>query len=139
MDATCIIPGLYQGSLPFPGNSLKNKGFDTLILCAKEYQPPSVIYPGIKVIHAPNDDSGKPLTDSEKQIALKAAAIVCSDVRSGKNVLVTCMQGRNRSGLVVAISLVKLLGMPGKKAVRLVKNMRNNALTNPAFCQFLES
>lgn len=138
MDATCIIPGLYQGSVPFPGSKLAARGFHTLVLCAKEYQPPSVIYSGIKVIHAPNDDNGKPITSSELQIAIKAASMVAKDVANGKNVLVTCMQGRNRSGLVTAISLVKLTGMSGKQAVRLVKNRRQNALTNPVFCQFLE-
>jgi protein-tyrosine phosphatase len=139
IDATQIIPGLYQGSIPIPGYSLKNGGFDTLVLCAKEYQPPSVLFPGLKVIHAPNDDSGRPLTDSEKRIALVAADITAKDVASGKNVLVTCMQGRNRSGLVVAIAVVKLTGMQGDKTVRLIQQLRKNALTNPSFCEFLES
>jgi protein-tyrosine phosphatase len=139
MDATLIVPGLYQGSMPIPGYGLKKKGFDTLVLCAKEYQPPSVIFPGIKVIKAPNDDSGKPLSDDEKRIALAAADVVAKDVANGKNVLVTCMQGRNRSGLVVAIAIVKLTGMSGKSTVKLIKNLRKNALTNPSFCDFLES
>ena len=139
MDATLIVPGLYQGSMPISGFALKNKGIDTLVLCAKEYQPPSVIFPAVKVIHAPNDDSGSPLTSDEKRIALAAADVVAKDVANGKNVLVTCMQGRNRSGLVVAIAIVKLTGMSGKSTVKLIKKLRTNALTNPSFCDFLES
>jgi protein-tyrosine phosphatase len=138
MDATCIIPGLYQGSIPVTGDELRNRGFHTLILCAEEHQPSSVNFPGLKVVHAPNDDNGSQPTSKEMRIALQAADVVARDVAKGKNVLVTCMQGRNRSGLVTALAVSRLTGMSGRQSIRLVKHLRKNALTNPAFCQVLE-
>ena len=54
-------------------------------------------------------------------------------------VLVTCHQGRNRSGWVTAMALVGYYRMPVDKAVKLIQGKRFWALSNRAFVRFLLS
>jgi protein-tyrosine phosphatase len=136
LDASLIVPGLYQGSAPAPGPELARLGFKGLILCADEYQLPAEAFPGLRVIHAPNDDSGREPTRLEIFRAWRAAAVVAQEVARRRAVLVTCAQGRNRSGLVSALALC-LMGMKGRDAIALVRARRANALTNPAFNAYL--
>ncbi len=53
-------------------------------------------------------------------------------------VLVTCMQGRNRSGLVSALMLIRL-GATADAAIRSIRRARVNALTNEQFVLLLRS
>lgn len=143
LDAHEIIPGLWQGSLPPRGSLVALEGFDTLVLTAVEYQFSSVYFPGVEVIRAPNEDAGEPLTHPQLQVAVWAAKEVVKRLQAGEKVLVTCAQGINRSGLVVALTLHFLHGWPGRiciQAVRLKRKPRqgHKALTNPYFVQALE-
>jgi len=133
IDASEIAPGLYQGSEPPRGHALRHCGFDTLVLAAEEIQPGSVDFPGVTVVHAPNNDDGSPITKGQWQTAVQAAELVARRVRGGERVLVTCAAGRNRSGLVSALALHMLTGISGAEAARIVKARRPNALTNRWF------
>lgn len=143
-----IVAGLWQGSYPEPGREVSASGFDVLVLCAIELQTPEEEYPGVTVIHAPNeDDSSKPLSRSKLNVALKAAKQVVSAVQEGKKVLVTCAAGLNRSGLVTGIALHLLHGWDGTKCVKTVQEKRTplttrsgevlTALCNPEFVKSL--
>ncbi len=137
------MPGLWQGSLPPRGSLVALEGFDLLVLTAVEYQFTSFEYPGVEVLRAPNEDSGDPLTRPQLQIAIAAAKEVVKRLQAGEKVLVTCAQGINRSGLVVALALHFLYGWPGRiciEAVRVKRKLRqgHKALTNPSFVQALE-
>ena len=137
IDATRIAPRLHIGSFPPPGTRLP--GVATLILCARELQPPPGAYgKGIEVIRAGFDDSERPDRATFTR-AQAAASIVAERVRAGQRCLVTCALGRNRSGLVVALALHKLTGAPGAFCRRRVQGARPNALTNGAFAAFLDS
>jgi hypothetical protein len=143
MDAHCIASRLWQGSVPAPGYGPLREGFDVVVFCAEEYQPPPELYPGVKVILAPNDDNGlRPPTRRELQIARKASKLVAAHIMSGDKVLVTCMAGRNRSGLVTALALVRLYGVSGGDAMRIVRMRRlaatGEVLSNPHFAAILE-
>lgn len=138
IDATCIGSRLYQGSAPRAGNALKNARFTLLVLCANEYQPTSDRFPGISVLHCPFDDSLTP-SIQELRAAAKAADVVAREIRSGGRVLVTCMAGRNRSGLVMAMALVALNGWTGRQAAQHIQSLRPNALTNSSFVSFLNT
>lgn len=115
--------------------------FDTLVLCAAEYQLAAELFAMGEVIHAPMDDLFAPMTKQLAITALEAARHTISRLVSGKRVLVTCLAGRNRSGLVCALALC--LGpprLPSDKAITLIRAARGpHALANPFFVRFLKS
>lgn len=120
------------GSAPPPGSPLR---FDLLVLTAMEYQPPADTFPGLHLLYVPLDDADIPATDIDRA---RRAGCVCADfVRKHKRVLVTCYQGRNRSGLVTAFAL-KELGYTTRAAVSTIRAVRgSDALSNPWFVRAL--
>lgn len=133
LDASRVAPGLYQGSAPKPGQTLP---FDLVVLCAEEYQLPQwrePFGPGTHVLRVPLDDSGKPPTENQVRWAEDAGRIVAKARAVGNRVLVTCWQGFNRSGLVVAHALMEL-GVIPETAIQAVKRARGpRALSNTWF------
>jgi len=113
--------------------------YDLIVLCADEFQPKAhlIAKPGTQVLHAPNDDSERPLTREQAWIAITASRAVTKAFREGKKVLVSCMQGRNRSGLVMALTLHQLYGMDGEWCRGYIRSRRPHALTNDSFNTFL--
>lgn len=136
--ANRIVDGLFQGGFPPPGDGLKQSGINVLVLCAKEWQDASA-YPGVNVILAPGDDDRRPerlarFVDGWK----RAGHEVAECVKAGNAVLVTCMQGLNRSGMVTAFALRELTGMSGKNIVVHIQKHRENALFNETFAKYIE-
>ncbi len=132
-----VAPLLWIGSKP---TAEACKHFDTVVLCAQELQ--HIKLPGCHVVHAPLDDSGPPPTKREVRTALSAGRTVHRRLKQGKNVLVTCQMGVNRSSLVAAIALL-LDGMPADKAIRLIRRKRHPRidmvpLSNPHFVQLIK-
>lgn len=123
---------LAQGSAP-PSNA--QLPFDVIVLAAKEYQDQGpkarVTLPGYEIIRAPLDDSGPPPTLVEKAIIRRSAREVAQRVRAGKRVLVTCIQGRNRSGVIAGLALVEL-GLSPANVVERIRALRDG-LANPYF------
>lgn len=69
------------------------------------------------------------------KIELAVAAVL--KLRSqGKTILVTCAQGRNRSGVVAAEVLIRGGDSP-ERVIRSIKERRQRALTNDAFVAWL--
>jgi len=122
-----LMPGavLAQGSAPPPGVRLP---FDVVVLAAEEYQPD---LPGYEVMHVPLDDSGPPPSPADRARIRAAAHQIAAHVRAGRRVLVTCWQGRNRSGVLSGLALVEL-GLPRARAVGRIQRYRNG-LSNPYF------
>lgn len=120
---------LAQGSAPPPDVALP---FDTIVLAAQEYQPD---LPGYEVLRAWLDDSGPPPTSDERVQILRMAGEVARRVRARRRVLVTCQQGRNRSGVIAGLALVEL-GLPGPHAAQRIQRLRNG-LTNPYFLEMV--
>lgn len=135
LDFTRIVSKVYQGSGPVPGAKLRDAGFGALVLCATEWQWHGHWF-DVPVIHAPFDDDGT-LTPRMWDIASDAADKVVSLASQGVRVLTTCLAGRNRSGFVNALALIRLHGWSGRRATEWVKSRRNLALTNKAFCEAL--
>lgn len=138
IDASRIAPRLYQGGKPPAGPALAAAGVRVLVLCAKEHQPPAESFPGVRVIHAPNDDSGPPSSLDEMCGAVEAARLAAAWWRFGARVLVTCAMGLNRSGLVTALILKMLSGDSGRACVERVRSHRPGALSNRHFADFVE-
>ena len=139
IDVTHLTESLWIGSKPKTGRVVADSGFDLLVLCAEEYQPPARAFPGVEVIHAPFDDNDQygPLPN-EKKIAKHAASQVASSLRDGRNVLVTCYAGRNRSGLVCGLALVEN-GLDPIQTLQLIWARRDFALTNQRFVDLVAS
>lgn len=133
IDATELMPDLYQGSAPPPGPTLAAWGFDAVVLCAREYQPVSALFPGIRVIRAQLDDSGAPMTNREWEDAVRAASQTVNVYLRGARVLVTCAMGCNRSGLVAGLVMHMLTGLSGQQIVRQIRLCRSGALSNQWF------
>jgi hypothetical protein len=93
--------------------------------------------PGVEHLVAEMPDG--PLTASQVEQVERFAVLAAEAVRAGRVTLVRCHAGYNRSGLVVAQTLVELgLGVP--EAIGLVRSRRSPwALHNELFVQYLES
>jgi protein-tyrosine phosphatase len=143
LDATRLAPRLWIGSKPPLGETVAEAGFDMLVLCAEEFQPKLASFPGlIYVVHAPFDDG--PLTEEATDMAVTAALDVYDHLLDHGRALVTCMAGRNRSGLVCAIALHLLSGCDPRHAAIHIKRKRvgidgGEALANPHFIEFLKT
>jgi len=133
-----VCPNLAIGSKPPIGQSLP---FDVLVLTAWEvikfypgYASPAS-FSGTRVLYVPLDDATIPLSEATR--ALDAGRKAADYVRRGKRVLVTCNQGRNRSGLVTAFALMDL-GYPSTESVRRIRKARgDDALSNDFFVRLL--
>ena len=137
MDASAVTPNLYVGSKPEPG---RYGNVDAIVLCAYEYQPIGALFEGVKVIYAPlDDDPTRPLTPAEIEIAVSAARKVAGYLQNGDCVLVTCMQGCNRSNLVAGLSLMLAYQISGPEVVQMLRRARPCALKNPVFAAFISN
>lgn len=123
---------LAQGSKP--PEFVQRIPFDVVVLAAKEWQPE---LPGYEVIRVLLDDSGPPPTPEEKAAIRHSAHKVARRIRAGRRVLVTCVQGRNRSGVISGLALVEL-GLPPKLVVQQIRRLRNG-LVNPYFRAMVEN
>lgn len=132
-DHTRMAPKLWQGGAPPEGMALRQAGFDVLVMAAGEHLRPPERFPGVKVIHVELDDSGVPMKETEWQDAQATAQAVAHELRKGKRVLVTCWQGKNRSGLVTALTIWMMSDEPGAKIVEHIQRTRPGALSNRWF------
>lgn len=124
---------------------LVDSRWDVVFFCAKELPPPPQVFKDgtrrVRVFHVPLDDGQ--LSKDEAIRASQAANIAARYFLSGKRVLVTCLAGKNRSGLVAALAVDAITGEGGKTAAGLVRAKRTSlgelapALSNPAFLLFL--
>jgi hypothetical protein len=131
---------LWIGNAPQMG-SLINMYFRALVLCANGYQPDSRLFGnGVQVIHAPMDDDYNYMSKDDMATAVRAGGCTARFLREGKPTLVTCMMGRNRSGLVCALALcVGPARMQLDEAIATVRAARGpEALQNPQFHIFLK-
>ena len=136
-DYDQIYEGLYQGALPPTGTVLKDGGIDVLVLCAAEWQE-ALAYEGVEVICAPGEDDDRPRGLARFIDVWKdAARQVATHQAHNKNVLVTCQQGWNRSGIVTALALQELTNQSGSAIVSHIQSCRQNALCNQTFADYI--
>ena len=132
-DYHYLLPNrlLAQGSAPPPVPGIP---FDVVVLAAQEYQP--VLPIEYEVLHVPLDD-GPPPDKTTRMRIWRAAREIADRVRAGQRVLVTCWQGRNRSGVLAGLAMVDL-GVPPLHAVHRIRHLRNG-LTNLHFRNMVAS
>ena len=124
-------PWLAQGSVPPHG--VYGIPFDVIVLAAIEHQ--DIDLPGYHVIRVPLDDSALAQRVGPSKVdrmrIRHTAREIADRIRHRERVLVTCAQGRNRSGVLAGLAL-RDLGLPGAEAARRIRLARNG-LTNKHF------
>ncbi len=136
----------WQSGAPLDLDALPAAGVSAVVLCAmpSHYREEGIdvdrIVPGLAILRAPMvDDQDAGIDAYTIQIACAAADRVVGMLGAGKRVLVTCMAGRNRSGLVSALTIMRRRGMSGAEAVEWIQARRDSALTNDSFAEWLRS
>ena len=137
---------LAMGNLEDALAGLDDARWDVVIFCAAEEPPPPQALSDsarkVRAYHCPINDAE--LTQEEKFLAVQAANVAGRYFLSGARVLITCAAGKNRSGLVTALTIDALTGEGGKTAAGLVRHKRQSlppelrpALTNGSFLRYL--
>lgn len=136
-SSTRLAKHLYIGAEPPMGPGLYAHGFDVLVLCAEEYQPPSSQFPGLNVFHVPFDDSVNRMGRTQIRRLQIVAQQVAEEWKRGKRVLVTCHMGINRSALMSALVMSLISGESPAECGSLIRGLRTyggmRALDNPYF------
>jgi protein-tyrosine phosphatase len=134
IDGSRILGNLFQGGIPVEGTHLCKAGFDVLVLAAEEVQPEDWKFPGVHVLRLPMKDEPKLLTPRQVKLLRSLSREVAWHLERGHRVLVTCRAGLNRSGLIVASTLLRTTTMSPTQVIRLIRQKRSPiALNNPAF------
>jgi protein-tyrosine phosphatase len=145
-DYSWIIPGrLAQGGYPGAHPGLF-QAFDVVVYMAEEAQPKIKCPPGKLALYGPMDDDIYRPVPREIGRQLHMLAQQCAQHASyNKRVLITCMQGKNRSGLVMGLTLLKLYpGWTPEQAITIIRRNRklaggDIALSNTMFEQYLRA
>lgn len=124
---------LWQGSRPPVGEQLAASGIDVLALTAEEFQPPADAFPGVRVLRLPLSDSEERWSLARIRKLKKLARELAGYIRSGARALVTCSEGRNRSGLVSAYVLRRLTPLAPYNIVSYIRRAVPDALQNVQF------
>jgi protein-tyrosine phosphatase len=134
-----IYPGLWMGSEPIAPVEYYDK-FDIIVYAAAGIKPQHKKFPNKTLFYVPLlDIRGENPEPGTFERAEQMAIWLAKEVKEGKQVLVTCASGINRSGLIVALTLRLLTGWPGIKCVEEVRNKRVFAFTNEDFANFVSS
>ena len=138
MTTSNVVTRLFQGSVPTPGSQIPA---DLLVLCAEEHQFPGanrrkLFGARATVLHCPLTDMGQPLGPRRIRDAFNAAVECARVYLLGGTVVITCAAGLNRSGLVMALTLLEL-GVEPRRAIDVIRRARPGALCNPHFEQLI--
>jgi hypothetical protein len=127
-----VIPGLFQADTTFSPAELLAQGFDAVFdLCGIDRSDGSLGH--AYVAHPIDDLPWLPDPGPIHELGERVAELV----RSGHRVVVNCMSGLNRSGLLVGRALIAL-GHPPEETVALIRRARGpHALSNNHFRRFL--
>lgn len=83
----------------------------------------------------------KPLPDGARvpeEAALEIVNLILCRIRLRQRVLVHCIAGRNRSGLIATLVLRSWFNLDGKTALSRLRTVRPGAVANPVFETYLE-
>lgn len=127
-----IMPSLYQRGefvkLPDRISNIKELGIDIVINLVNVHDL-ALRQHLFWYAHYPIGD-GKSI---DSQLLYELATYAAYYIQGGHKVLTHCHAGRNRSGFVNALIVMQLLDISGKKAMKVVRDARPNAIANPYF------
>jgi protein-tyrosine phosphatase len=134
MDAHEIVPNLWQGSRA-RCDSLGD--FDVVISMARPVEIPARRGQDVYCLSIVDPMWERDFDDRQMRKAVLASNTAFQAVRAGRKTLVLCEAGQNRSGFVVALTLMRL-GMRARGAIDTVQKRRPKALNNIHFRRWLE-
>ena len=138
-DLTCIAPRLWMGAAPDP-EPLRKHGFEAVVFCAEEFQPDADRYEGLATHFEPMADDGRTCPDSDRFAIVSAARFAHDQWRHrGRRVAITCLAGRNRSGVVMALTLAMLTNDQMPDVIAHVRHHRLGALSNPGMARMAQT
>ena len=135
-----ILPGLWQGGTAegdqihaskVLSSATDNRLFTAVVTLDSQSQPVSW---GIKEYRYGFADG--PIEKYAVKNILAAADWAYSEWKDGETVLIRCQAGANRSGLVMALVLMKE-GLSAQDAIDAIRSKRSFALSNSAFVKWL--
>lgn len=142
-----VMPNLYISAMPKPEWDLNTDGFQLVVSLADHLSPQAAnrfewgtsggaMGNGeMMFMHWPFQDGDLPDFKFLDFISNTLADAVRNDMK----VLVHCYEGRNRAGLIAALTARKVLNISGPEAVKLVRDARPGMLYNKTFLKFVES
>ncbi|NMR21681.1 dual specificity protein phosphatase family protein [Cellulomonas fimi] len=135
---TELLPGrLWQGGCPVDFDWVRETGIDVVLdIADPDAHPPVGATDGLLYVKAPLVD-GDTLPDWTLVSGL--ADLAARFIGDGRRVFVHCTFGRNRSGLLAALVVREVLGIPGGEALRHVQDRRPRTVNNEAFAAWLRS
>lgn len=137
---------LFQGDIEDVRRLLRTKHptLRVIGLFAHEHQPddPSDHYTMIKLGYHDGYHLGPVMMSKTANIADHASDIIANKLREGISCLSSCAAGINRSGLVSALTAMKVLNIQPDEAIRMVREGRGEhwgmtALANPRFVEIV--
>lgn len=134
---------LWQGGMQSANSvsTLRNAKIKAVVYAAIENQPK--MPENFDVLRARlNDDPRMGMFEAQQvaRCADEVSDMLAAYLVGGENVLSSCWAGWNRSGLMTAMTLMKLTGMPADVAIARVRAARGpSALGNPVFVQIIKA
>lgn len=132
-DLSVLIPDLlWQGGFPRDWQDIKKRGIKCIINVS-EMQHRAPDFDG-EIINWQIDDGDLPDLFILDAVSTKIA----QNIKDKVPTLVHCTMGLNRSGLVNALSIIKLTGWTGWKVIQMMRSARNkDVLCNGQFEDFV--
>ncbi len=132
-----IADRLWHGGCPVDFGWVRACGIDVVVdLADPDAYPPAEEIAGLTYLKCPLVDGD---TIPDPTVTTGLAGLVAGLVRDGRQALVHCTFGRNRSGLLVALVVRELLGLSGADALAHVQARRARAVNNESFATWLRT
>ena len=134
-----VLPGLFLSKKLVDPHDFASLGVDAIVALEHwEYTWSPPVPDNHLYVHFPIDDG-----DTVDPKTREVARLVAGLVQSGHRVLVHCVQGLNRSGMVIARALM-FMGHDVEESIELVRRSRGlddefGALGNPSLVEWLVS
>lgn len=117
--------------------ALKRAGIDAILNVSEHEEPTSECRAlGIDVVWVPMPVTCPPEEEDEAECAAaipEAYGFVASHLANHRTVLVHCVRGCDRTGLVLAHHLTVTQGLPPERALATVRRVRPEAITAPGW------
>jgi protein-tyrosine phosphatase len=137
-----VLPNLFQGGTDDADTTLEKFRTESAYITTDDFDTVVTAYAwanpvdwGVKEFRYCFGDGG--MSDIDYPALYQAVDVAHADWKAGKKVLVRCQAGLNRSGLIMALVLIKE-GYTAQDAIDLIRKQRGDwALCNSTFVKWL--